>query len=80
MTLECMEYNAPQLPKSFGGTSGGRLWRMYLADEADGSYRALDTRLVGTATFQLDATHIICQAFERIEQCLVPAIRQNLGG
>jgi hypothetical protein len=80
MTLECMDYNVPQLPESFGGTSGGGLWRIYLADEPDGSYRALETRLVGIASFQRDATHIMCQAFQRIEQCLVPAIRQNLGG
>lgn len=80
MTLECMDYSVPQLPKSFGGTSGGGLWRVYIADEPDGSYRALETRLIGIATFQRDATHIMCQAMERIEQCLVPAIRQRLGG
>jgi hypothetical protein len=79
-TLECMHYNVPQLPKSFGGTSGGGLWRIYLADEPDGSYRPLEIRLVGIASFQRDPTHIMCQAFERIEQCLVPGIRQNLGG
>jgi hypothetical protein len=80
MTLECMDYNLPDLPSSFGGTSGGGLWRMYIADEPDGSYRALDTRLVGVASYQRDATHIMCQAVERIEQCLVPAIRGHLGG
>ncbi len=80
MTLECMDYNIPELPQSFGGNSGGGLWRVYLADEPDGSYRSLDIRLVGIASFQRDATHIMCQAFQRIEQCLVPAIRQNLGG
>ncbi len=30
LTLECMDYNVKELPKSFGGTSGGGLWRMYL--------------------------------------------------
>jgi len=80
MTFECMGYNARQLPKSFGGTSGGGLWRMYIADEPDGSYRTLETRLVGIASFQRDAKHIMCQAFQRIEQCLVPGIRENLGG
>jgi hypothetical protein len=80
MTLECMDYNVPELPTSFRGTSGGGLWRIYLADEPDGSYRALDIRLVGIASFQRDATHIMCQAMERIEQCLIPAIRPNLGG
>ena len=39
MTLECMAYNLPHLPKCFGGTSGGGLWRMYLNQADDGSYR-----------------------------------------
>ncbi len=77
---EEVDYNVSLLPRSFGGMSGGGLWRMYLADAPDGSYQALDTRLVGIAAFQRDATHIMCQGVERIEQCLVPAIRQNLGG
>lgn len=80
MTLECMDYNIPQLPESFGGTSGGGLWRIYLADEPDGSYRCLEIKLAGIASFQRDATHIMCQSMERIERCLTPAIRQNLGG
>jgi hypothetical protein len=27
-TLECFEENLPDLPDSFGGTSGGGLWRL----------------------------------------------------
>jgi hypothetical protein len=76
MTLECMEYNVPDLPTSFGGTSGGGLWRTYLNDSSDGSYGHVETRLCGVATFQSDATHIVCQGIERIEQFLMPAIRR----
>jgi hypothetical protein len=40
MALECMEYNAADLPKSFGGTSGSGLWRAYLnVDEGRIVYR-----------------------------------------
>jgi hypothetical protein len=78
MTLECMAYNVPLLPESFGGMSGGGLWRIYLADNPDKSYRALDIRLVGVASYQGNATHIMCQAHQRIEQCLAPSIRENL--
>jgi hypothetical protein len=79
MTLECMGYNVPDLPTSFGGTSGGGLWRMYLNDASDGSYEHVETRLCGVATFERDATHIVCQGIERIEQLLVPAIRKSRG-
>lgn len=79
MTLECMGYNVPNLPTSFGGTSGGGLWRMYLNDASDGAYEHVETRLCGVATFQRDAAHIVCQGIERIEQLLVPAIRERWG-
>jgi hypothetical protein len=79
MTLECMEHNIPDLPKSFGGTSGGGLWRMYLNVGGDGSYGEVQTRFCGVASFQRDATHIVCQSFERIGETLVPPIRQHFG-
>lgn len=79
VTMECMEPNIPDLPKSFGGTSGGGLWRMYLKVAADGSYEEVQTRFSGVASFQRNATHIICQSVQRIAQALVPAIRQQYG-
>lgn len=79
LTLECMDYNIADLPKCFGGTSGGGLWRMYLNIAADGSYAEVQTRLCGVASFQRDATHIVCQGFERIERFLLPAIRRQFG-
>jgi hypothetical protein len=78
MTLECMEYNKSDLPDSFGGTSGGGLWRMYLKTLSDGSYEEVQMTLCGVASFQRDATHIVCQGYERIDQFLVPAIRKEL--
>lgn len=80
MTLECMDYNRPVLPKSFGGTSGGGLWRMYLHVAGDGSYEPVQVRLCGVASFQRDATHIVCQGIDRIEQILIPEIQKQLGG
>jgi hypothetical protein len=79
LILECMDYNVTSLPTSFGGSSGGGLWRMYLNVSADGSYQEIETRLCGLASFQLNATEIICQGFERIHQSLVPAIQQHFG-
>jgi hypothetical protein len=77
MALECMEYNAADLPKSFGGTSGGGLWRAYLNVDEDGSYTEVETRLCGIASYQQDAMHIVCQGFERIEQALVVTIHRR---
>lgn len=42
--------------------------------------RVVETRLVGIASYQLSAIHIVCQGFERIEHCLVSVICQQLGG
>jgi hypothetical protein len=77
LTLECMEANRPNLPKSFGGNSGGGLWRLYLNVATDGSYDSVETRLCGVATYQLDEMHIICQGVERIEQVLMDEIRKR---
>jgi hypothetical protein len=80
MTLECMAYNVPHLPNSFGGTSGGGLWRMYLNQADNSSYEHVQTRLCGVASFQRDSTHIVCQGIERLEQALISAIRRQWGG
>lgn len=77
LTMECMDYNVPELPKCFGGNSGGGLWRLYLKVIESGGYELVQSRLCGIASFQLDHTHIMCQGFDRIEQLLVPAIRER---
>ena len=38
-TLECFKENLLDLPDSFGGTSGGGLWRIYLRRREDGKLR-----------------------------------------
>ncbi len=77
LTLECLDANRPDLPESFGGSSGGGLWRLYFNVSTDGSYDSVEIRLCGIATYQLDATHIICQGFERIEQVLINEVRKR---
>jgi hypothetical protein len=77
LTLECLDANRPNLPESFGGNSGGGLWRLYFNVTTDGSYNSVEIRLYGVATYQLDATHIVCQGIERIEQLLITEIRKQ---
>jgi hypothetical protein len=33
LTVEAMDYNLHDLPKSFGGMSGGGLWRIYFVED-----------------------------------------------
>ena len=49
-TLECFAENTPDLPDSFGGTSGGGLWRVYARKSEDGKYTTVHRRLIGIAS------------------------------
>jgi hypothetical protein len=50
ITLECFRQNIPDLPSSFGGTSGGGLWRVYVRKLEDESFDAVHHRLIGIAS------------------------------
>lgn len=39
-------------PRSFGGTSGGGIWKLYLNETSEGQYRVLDSRLAGVAFWE----------------------------
>jgi hypothetical protein len=72
VTLECFEENIPDLPNSFGGTSGGGLWRVYVRRQQDGSYEAVHHRLIGIASREDQGSppRITCQGMGRIEMIL----------
>ncbi len=80
ITLECFAENIPDLPSSFGGTSGGGLWRVYVRKGQDGKYTAVHRRLIGIASRE-DSTppRIICQGPGRIGVILESARRTNAG-
>jgi hypothetical protein len=71
-TLECFEENRPDLPDSFGGTSGGGLWRVYVRKRDDRSFEAVHHRLIGIASREDKGTppRITCQGIGRIEMML----------
>jgi hypothetical protein len=78
-TFRPLDENTSDLPFSFGGNSGGGLWRAYLKDGGD-HYEKVDVRLVGIASFQLKGTHdVVCQGVSRIEQLLLPEVRKRWG-
>lgn len=71
-TLECFEENISDLPPSFGGTSGGGLWRVYVRRREDGTCEAVHHRLIGIASREDKGTppRITCQGMGRIEMIL----------
>jgi hypothetical protein len=77
LTFEAMDYNVPHLPRSFGGMSGGGVWRAYFEESAHAS-RVVEMMLCGVASWQIDPTRLACQGWDRIDQTLVEKVRDNL--
>ena len=80
-TLECFGGNLPDLPDSFGGTSGGGLWRVYVGKRDDGSFEAVHHRLIGIASSEdIGAPpRITCQGIGWIEMML-EGVRRSMSG
>jgi hypothetical protein len=77
LTFEAMDYNAKDLPKHFGGMSGAGLWRIYFVEDEKSS-TIIQTMLCGVASWQIDDTKIACQGWDRIDQGLIPTVRDKL--
>jgi hypothetical protein len=77
--LECFKENIPDLPDSFGGTSGGGLWRVYVRKCGDGSFEAVHHRLIGIASREDKGSppRITCQGMGRVE-ALLESVRRSL--
>ncbi len=80
-TLECFAENIPDLPRSFGGTSGAGLWRVYVCKGEDGKYTTIHRRLIGIASQEDNGKppRIICQGAGRIGAILESARRAIQG-
>ncbi len=77
LTMEAMSYNLDKLPKNFGGMSGGGLWRIYFV-ETETECNIIAITLCGIVSWQIDDTKIACQGWDRIDQGLIPTIREKL--
>jgi hypothetical protein len=78
LTVEPMEYNRRELPKSFGGMSGGGLWRIYFV-ENEKEARIISATLCGVASWQIPGSATLaCQGWDRIDQTLIPTVRDKL--
>jgi hypothetical protein len=76
LTMKAMDYNLQELPKCFGGMSGGGLWRIYFVEDEESKIVA--TMLCGVASWQIDDRKIACQGWDRIDQGLIPTVREKL--
>jgi hypothetical protein len=77
LTFDAMDYNLKNLPKSFGGISGSGLWRVHFVEDENTS-KISTTMLCGVTSWQVDERKIACQGWDRIDQGLIPAVRNNL--
>jgi hypothetical protein len=79
-TLECFEENRANLPGSFGGSSGGGLWRVYVRKREDGSFEGVHHRLIGIATQEIKGSphRITCQGMGRVGGML-EGVRRGMG-
>lgn len=67
-------------PKSYGGTSGGGLWRRYTEPTSDGNERFVQSRLLGVPYFEKELDGkltIICHGPNSIYRTLSEAIRNR---
>lgn len=82
-TLEPFPENISDLPRSFGGTSGGGLWRVYVRRHGDDKYEAVHHRLIGIASTEdrqnVPPRWIKCQGPGRIEMML-EGVRRRMNG
>lgn len=77
LTFDAMGYNLELLPASFGGMSGGALWRVYFTEQ-NGRADIVLRALCGVAFWQIEeSTQLACQGWDRIDQALIPAVREN---
>jgi hypothetical protein len=77
LTFKAMDYNLPHLPSCFGGMSGGGVWRAYFEEDENGP-RVVEAMLCGVTSWQIDATTLACQGWDRIDQALITKVRENL--
>jgi hypothetical protein len=82
LRFQTIDDNPEKLPKSFGGLSGSGLWRINFLDHGAGEFEIIEKRLCGIASWQMDKQNnkgaVAGQGWDRIDQGLIPCVRNNL--
>lgn len=75
--------NGTDLPKVFGGISGGGVWRVKIEQTENGKYRSYDPILSGVAFWgtpeKENRLHIICHGWRSIYNATYNAVIRELG-
>jgi hypothetical protein len=71
-----------KLPKDFGGLSGSGLWRVHFLDHGAGNFEITEKKLWGITSWQIDKQNnrgaVAGQGWDRIDQGLIPCVREKL--
>ena len=82
LRFQTIDDDPKKLPKDFGGLSGSGLWRIHFLDHGAGKFDITEKRLWGIASWQIDKQNnrgaIVGQGWDRIEQALIPSVREDL--
>lgn len=82
LRFQTADKSPEKLPKDFGGLSGSGLWRIHYRDHGEGKFEIVEKRLWGITSWQMDKQHntgaVAGQGWDRIEQGLVPVVREKL--
>lgn len=74
LIFELAETDRGELPNSFGGMSGGGLWRFYFTEE-NGGFTITEMMLLGVASYErADNRKLACQGWARIDQGLISTV------
>jgi hypothetical protein len=73
----------PSPPSSYGGISGGGIWRTYIDSVGDGRYLVRGRRLIDVPFFQLpaadDSLYLVCHGPKSIYELLTVAVERKWG-
>lgn len=82
LRFQTIDDDPEKLPRDFGGLSGSGLWRIHFVDHGEGRFDILEKRLWGITSWQVDKQNnrgaVAGQGWDRIDQALIPSIRENL--
>jgi hypothetical protein len=81
LRFQTIDDDPEKLPRDFGGLSGSGLWRIHFVDHGAGKFDIIEKRLWGVASWQIDKQNnsgaVAGQGWDRIDQALIPCVRDN---
>ena len=82
LRFQTIDDDPEKLPKDFGGLSGSGLWRIHFGDHGAGVFDIIEKRLWGITSWQIDKQNnrgaVAGQGWDKIDQALIPCVREKL--